>query len=140
MSDYRSFMTSRIVAEARSRSMALRPDMQREFDAAGGLNKEGPIWTLMRGDRVLGMGGLEPRGAAGSAGWLLVAEGLTRRDWAMGRRLIVEALEWARRHAIRRVHAFPEASMDGAMRLLLGLGFVAAGREGDNIIMTRELT
>lgn len=140
MTAYRSFMTSRHFAEARAREMTLRPDMQRQFEEEGWALPDGPIWTLLRGEQVLGMGGFKPSGAAASIGWLLVGEDVTPRDWAFARRLMVSALGWARCHAIKRVHASPEASMAGAQRLLAALGFEATGREGDHIIMTKELT
>lgn len=139
MSRYHSFMTSRSFAEARAREMTLRPDMRRQFQEEGHELPAGPIWTLLESGRVLGMGGLKPSGAGASIGWLLVGEDVGPRDWAVGRRLMRRALEWAACHAIRRVHACPEASMDGARRLLVGLGFEPTGEEGDNIVMTKEL-
>ncbi len=132
-------MTSQPLATARAANMALRPDMAEQFAGEQGTIPPGPVWTLLRDGEVLGMGGLEPKGASRSLGWLLVAEGLTPRDWAMGRRAMREALDFAARRAVRRVQALVEARRPEACALLLALGFVATDRDGDNIIMTREL-
>lgn len=140
MSRYVLQMTSQPLAAARAANMALRPDMAEQFAGERGVIPPGPVWTLLRDGEVLGMGGLEPKGAARSHGWLLVADGLTPRDWAMGRRAIREALDFAARRAVRRVQALVDCGSPGACRLLLGLGFVATDRDGDNIVMTRELT
>lgn len=137
---YRLQKVTALQARKLAESLPLRPDMREQFEAAGGDLGDGPAWAFGIGGRLLGLGGLRPVGAAGSSGWLLVGEGVTSRDWAAARRAIRTVLEWAARRAIRRVHAFPEASLAGAMRLLVKLGFEPTGREGDNIIMTKELT
>lgn len=119
--------------------MTLRPDMASQFEARGRRFPAGPTWAVMVGDRTLGVGGLEPQGAAASAGWLLVSDGLTVRDWAVGRRAIRKALDWSRQHAIRRVRVLVDAGQPGAHRLMRSLGFEATDRDGDGIIMTLEL-
>ena len=140
MSGWRIFATSRSFAEARARDMTLRPDMAEAFAREGRTLPPGPIWTVLDGDRLIGMGGLEPRGAATSLGWLLVADDLTARDWAMGRRAMGSALAWARCHGIKRVVVVATQGLPGARRLLEKLQFRATGTddEGD-MEMTMEL-
>lgn len=132
-------MTAATQALAIARALPVRADMQRDFEAEGAALPIGPIWTLLDGDRVVGLGGLERRGAGTSAGWLLVPEGLSARDWAKGRRAILEVLQWAAWHSVRRVAAVVEAGNIGAQHLLARLGFEASDRDGDDITMVREL-
>ena len=140
MSAWRIYGTSRPFAEACARHMTLRPDMAEAFRREGHALPPGPIWTVMKGDQLVGMGGLEPRGAATSLGWLLVADGLSARDWAMGRRAMASALGWARCHGIKRVVVVATPALPGARRLLERLGFRATGPDDDgDLEMTMEL-
>lgn len=132
-------MTAATQALAEARALPVRADMRDDFASEAAALPIGPIWTLYEGDRVVGLGGLERRGAGTSAGWLLVPEGLTARDWAKGRRAILEVLQWASWHSVRRVAAVVEAGNIGAQRLLARLGFEPADRAGDDITMIREL-
>lgn len=136
---YELQMTGDLQALALARAMTLRPDMRTDFDAEGATLPAGPIWALYEGPRLAGLGGLERRGAGASKGWLLIPEGLTPRDWAMGRRAIRQVLEWAACHGVKRVAATVESANLPACRLLVRLGFEASWREGDDITMTREL-
>jgi RimJ/RimL family protein N-acetyltransferase len=123
-----------------ARELPLRGDMAEQFAQAGATIPPGPKWAVEAGGRVIGLGGLSPQGAAASVGWLLVADGLTVRDWAVGRWALRTVMEWAASHSIRRVRALVDAGNPGAQRLLARLGFEATGRDGDEITMTRELT
>lgn len=116
--------------------LSLRGDMAEQY---AGVIEPGPTWALWDGERLLGLGGLTPRGAARSAGWLLVAEGVTSRDWTVARRAMRLVLDWAATRSIRRVCALVDCERAGAMSLLRGLGFEASDREGDDIVMTKEL-
>lgn len=139
MTAYRGYMVHSETALSMVRHLTLRPDMAAQFEATGRRLLPGPAWAVADGDRVLGFGGLSAQGATASVGWLLVSDGLTARDWAAGRRAMRAALDWARGHAIRRVRVLVEAGQPGAHRLMLGLGFVATDRDGDDITMTLEL-
>lgn len=139
MSDYRLELTGATQGLALARALPVRADMRQDFEAEAGALPIGPMWTLYDGARVVGLGGLERRGAGTSAGWLLVPEDLTPRDWAKGRRAILEVLQWAAWHSVRRVAAVVEAGNIGAQHLLARLGFEAADRVGDDITMVREL-
>lgn len=99
----------------------------------------GPKWVLMEGDRVVGMGGLEPSGAGASLGWLLVGD-LTRREWAMMRRAVREVLTWARSHGIKRVYALVAEDRPAHAAMLAGVGFKLSGQEDGAAVMKAELT
>lgn len=122
-----------------ARELPLRGDMAEQFESAGGGLLTGPKWAVEAGGRVIGLGGLSPQGAAASVGWLLVADGLRPRDWAVGRWAMRTVMEWAATRSIRRVRALVDAGNPGAQRLLARMGFEATGRDGDEITMTREL-
>lgn len=136
MSRWTLQMVSAVRAAELAAGLTLRADMVADYQ---GVIPPGPTWALWTGDRLLGLGGLEPRGAAASAGWLLVADGVTARDWAGARRAIRHVLCWAASRSIKRVSALVDCERAGALALLRGLGFEAADREGDDIVMTREL-
>lgn len=140
MSDYQLKMIPVRTAEAYAAQMTMRGDMAAQFEAEGGQLPPGPIWSLGTGERLLGLGGLERRGAGASLGWLLAADGLSIRDWAVARWALRSVLDWARSHSIRRVHAAVEAGNAGAQRLLASLDFEPTGRDGKEITMTLELT
>lgn len=137
MSGWTLTMIGHAAATKQASAMTLRPDMAEQLQARDGQLPEGPIWGLYDGERVIGLGGLARQGAAASLGWLLIGDDLTRRDWAMARRAIAVALEWAGTRAIRRVHAL--VAMEGARRLLKSLGFRAAHADADGLTMTLEL-
>lgn len=134
-------MVSDATAPLAARSLTtVRADMAADFEAAGGAVPRGPKWLLSDGDRILGLGGLEPRGAAASAGWLLVGEGLTARDWAAGRWAIRRALHFARSRSVRRIGALVDPDKAAPRAFLAGMGFVAAEPEEDGLMMVLELT
>lgn len=139
MSGYRLEIIGGAEAVVRARGLTLRRDMRTQFDEEAGAIPAGPVWVFSDGPRTLGLGGLRRHGAGASVAWLLVAEGVTLRDWVAARRAIRDVLNWAATRSIRRVHACPEASMAGAQRLLVRLGFEPSGREGEHIVMTKEL-
>jgi hypothetical protein len=116
----------------------LRADMAEQFAAEGCRLPAGPKWTLRHDGRFLAMGGLEPMGASSSMGWFLTGD-LRPRDWAMVRRATRTALDWARAHAIRRIHALAPHDRPGATAMLAGMGFEHTGVDDDAVIMTREL-
>lgn len=136
MSRWTLQMVSTMRAAELAAGLPLRTDMVADFH---GVIPVGPTWALWSGGRLLGLGGLEPRGAARSAGWLLVGEGVTARDWAGARRAMRHVLGWAAGRSIKRVCALVDCERKGALNLLRGLGFEAADREGDDIVMTKEL-
>jgi RimJ/RimL family protein N-acetyltransferase len=127
------------MALAIARDLPLRGDMAEQFAAAAATLLPGPKWVVETGGRFIGLGGLSPQGAGASVGWLLVADGLTVRDWAAGRWALRTVMQWAATRSIRRVRALVDARNPGAQRLLARLGFEATGRDGDEITMTREL-
>lgn len=137
MSGWTLSMIGHAAATQQAAAMSLRPDMAEQLRERNGQLPEGPIWGLYEGDRVIGLGGLARQGSAASLGWLLIGDDLTRRDWAMARRAIAVALEWAGTRAVRRVHAL--VSTAPARALLKGLGFRAAHARPGDVIMTLEL-
>jgi hypothetical protein len=127
------FAATKLAAELAGR-LTLRPDMQADFDNI----PPGPKWVLMDGERVIGLGGFEPAGAARSTGWLLCGE-MTRREWAMARRAMREGLTWARSHGIKQVFALVAGDRPDHAAMLARLGFSLSGQEGDDAVMKKEL-
>ncbi len=131
-------------AEAAARSMILRADMAEQLAASAGVIPLGPKWLLtpefaQNGKLApLAMGGLEPSGAGASLAWLLVSD-LDRRGWVMVRQALLDCLQWARCHAIRRIHALVANDQPKHAALLSRLGFRLTGQEGHNAVMTLEL-
>lgn len=119
-------------------TMRLRPDMAEAFQAEAGRVPPGPKWILTAGTEVVAVGGLEPAGAGASLGWLLVSD-LDRRGWVMVRKALTSGVEWAGRHAIRRVHALVANDQPKHAALLSRLGFKLTGQQGDNAVMTLEM-
>lgn len=140
MSGYHLEMVSELRAGALAATLPLRPDMAEQWEESGGALTPGPKWALWDGGRLLGIGGLTPRGAATSTGWLLVGQEVEARDWAMARRAMRQALDWIARRGVKRVQVLVEAGRFGAQRLMVRLGFEATSRDGDDITMTKELT
>jgi len=118
---------------------SVRADMAPDFEAEGCAVPRGPKWLLSDGDRILGMGGLEPRGAAASAGWLLVGDDLTPRDWANGRRAMRAAMDFARSRCVRRVGALVDPDRKAPQEFLARMGFVPAEHEEEGLMMALEL-
>lgn len=120
--------------------LPLRADMAAQFAAEGGRLPEGRAWSLCRDGDLLAVGGVEPMGGAHGGGWLLCGDELTRRDWLMIRKALVEGVLGLRRaRTVRFVHALADAGKPKAIRLLRRLGFEAAGREGDAVKLVLEV-
>lgn len=122
------------------RRFTMRPDMAEAWEAAGRRLPDGPKWTMhdMRQLETLGIGGLEPDGAAASLGWFLCAD-LTPRQWMAALGAVRDRLAWARGRAVRRVHVLVAGGRPGAAGMMGRVGFRLTGQEGDDAVMTREL-
>lgn len=120
--------------------LPLRADMAAQFAAEGAKLPEGQAWELCRDGELRAIGGVEPIGGAHGAGWLLVGDDLTTRDWLMIRKALVEGVLGLRRtRTVRFVHAYADAGAPKAIRLLRRMGFEAAGREGDAVKLVLEV-
>ncbi|MBO9502513.1 hypothetical protein [Brevundimonas sp. A19_0] len=116
--DPRGYRTA-IYRPGDERRLELRADMARDFDAEDGRLPEGPKWTLWRGARPVGIGGVEPDGE----GWFLT-EDLSARDWVAAVHASRACLAWLRgRKMVRRVVALVEPGHHAARRMLAKLGF-----------------
>lgn len=119
---------------------APRADMAEALAANGGRLPAGAKWTLCdtRARVTLGIGGLEPSGAAASLGWFLSAD-LTARQWVGAMGAVRNRFAWARGRAVRRVHVLVAGDRPGAAEMMRRVGFRLTGQEGGDAVMTREL-
>ncbi len=122
------------------RRFTARDDMAAALAANGGRLPDGPKWTLCDKRRLvtLGIGGLEPAGAAASLGWFLSGD-LTPRQWMAALSAVRDRLAWARGRAVRRVHVLVAGDRPGAAGMMGRVGFRLTGQEGGDAVMTQEL-
>lgn len=106
------------------RKVAARADFAADYAKAGKILPDGPKWTLLDGETVLGVGGVEPLGSGCWGAWAYLAD-MSVRQWGFAALMARSVLAFVRQTFwASEIHA-QSAAVAGAGRLLEKLGFMA---------------